>query len=260
MKANYPIWYQLLFLVMITGTLASMALNDYGMKLMGIGCIGFTLVFLHELVFHRNRKPIRQAELVVLALLTALLACRSFFIEIPLGQSISAGLFALLTLLYAYFGIKDIRRLWVAQRKAALGLIAYYGALISFLVGFLSSLAGISPDYGTVAGLLFMALFALGHFLFRPLYMDSDAATLLQVAARRKNKSPVILTALLVAGFFYSLIEYRVLPPLYAGDMPVGYTRLIQRAESGKDPHADQGKPKYREYWKAYQKFLERRQ
>lgn len=258
MKASYPVLYLLLFLVMITGTLASMALNDYGMKLMGIGCLGFALAFLHELIMHRPNKPIRMIELVILTVICLLLACRNLYIEIPAGQTISTILFALLGLLYFYHGMRALLKFWSLNRKAAIGLLGYYGALVSFLVGFLSGLVSISPDYGTVAGIIFISLCAVTHFTSRPLYVEGDNTSVLQLITETKNKSTVVLLALLVTGFFYTSIHYRVLPPLYAGDMPVGYIRLVQQAESGQDPMAAKGKPRHREFRQAYQRFLER--
>lgn len=258
MKTNYPVWYLLLFLVVITGTLASMALNDYGMKLMGVGCAGFALAFLHELALHRNRKLIRQAELALLAGICLLLASRNLFIEIPAGQTLTAGLFTLLTALYFYYGLRAVGKYWNVNRRAALAMLGFYGAVVSFLAGFLSGLASISTDYGTVAGIVFMALFVALHFASRTLLLEGEEITALQLAASAKNKSAVVLVALLVTGFFYTLIQYHALPPLYAGDMPVGYTRLVQRAETGQDPMAARGRPRHREFRKAYQEFLER--
>ncbi len=258
MKASYPVMYLLLFLVMITGTLASMALNDYGMKLMGVGCIGFAFAFLHELIVHRPDKPIRMIELVILIIVCFLLACRNLYLEIPGGQTISTALFALLGLLYFYYGIRAVLKFWNLNRKAAIGLLGYYGALVSFLVGFLSGLVSISPDYGTVAGIIFISISAITHFTSRPLYVEDDNTTVLKLITATKNKSTVVLLALLVTGFFYTSIHFHILPPLYAGDMPVGYIRLVQQAESGQDPMAAKGKPRHREFREAYEQFLER--
>lgn len=258
MKANYPVWYLLLFLVMITGTLASMALNGYGMKLMGLGCVGFALAFLHELVIHRDRKPARLAELALLAILCALLACRNFYVEIPAGQTVSAFLFALLALLYVYHGIRLVRKYGKTSRPAMVGLLAYYGAVVSFLTGLVSGLISISPDYGTAAGILFLILFAATHFASRQVYIGGESTTVGQLCVGAKNKSVVVLSALLITGFLFTLIQYQVLPPLYAGDMPVGYTRLVQRAESGLDPMAAKGQPRHRAFREAYQRFIER--
>lgn len=258
MKRNYAVWYLLLFLVMITGTLASMALNDYGMKLMGAACGGFSAVFLAEAV-RKSRKATQLAELVLLAVISGLLSCRCFFIEVPAGQTISAALFGGLTLLYIYVGFGHINRLWSSNRRAAIGILGYYGALVSFLFGFSSALVSISPDYGTLAGMFFFGLFVVLHVVLRTFTAGGETFTLAQLALAAKNRSAVTLAALLTAGFFYTLINYSILPPLYAGDMPTGYTRLIQRAESGKDPQAAKGNPRYREFWKAYKKFLEER-
>ncbi len=256
MKTNYPIWYLLLFLVVITGALASMALNGYGMKLLGAGCAGFTLAFLHELVVHLNRKLIRKVELVLLAVVCLLLASRNLFIEIPGGQTLTATLFALLTALYVYHGFRTVGKYWNINRRAALAMLGYYGALVSFLAGFLSGLVSVSPNYGTAAGIMFMLLFVAMHFASRPLFLEGEETTAFQLATLAKNKSAVVLAALLVTGFIYTLMQYHALPPLYAGDMPVGYTRLVQRAESGQDTKAASGMPRHREFRKAYRQFL----
>lgn len=258
MKSKYPILYLLLFLVMITGTLASMALNGYGMKLMGLGCIGFALTFLHELIMRRERKFIYLIELGILSVLCVLLACRNLFIEVPAGQKITTLLFALLSILYFYYGARAVRKFWNSNRKAALGLLGYYGALVSFLLGFLSGLLSISPDFGTVAGLLFTALIVVTHMTTGVLHVKGENTTLLRLVISTKNKSTVVLLALLVTGFFYTLIAFHALPPLYAGDMPVGYIKLVQQAETGQDPGTTQGKPRHREFRKAYQQFLDR--
>lgn len=258
MKLHISIWYLLLFLVTITGTLASMALNDYGMKLMGIGCAGFALVFIYELVVQRSGNRIQILELVALVLLCGLLACRNFFIEIPAGQKSSAMLAGFLALMYLFLGIRDVRDLAGIERKAALGMAGFYGAVVSFLIGFVAGLSGFSPDAATVVGALFMVLFAGCHIYFRSFLMRGEQVSILRLGLRVPNKANIVLTALLVTGFFFTLIQYHVLPPLHGGDMPVGYTRLIQRAESGMDPAAAKGTPRHRDFRKAYEQFLER--
>jgi hypothetical protein len=259
MKSNYPVLYLLLFLIMIMGTLASMALNEYGMKLMGVGCAGFALVFLHELVTHLDRRPARLAELTIIILLSVLLACRNLFIEIPFGQRLSTGLFAVLAATYLYNGIQSMQTNWSKNRPAAAGLLFYYLGVSFLLIGFVLGLVNVSPFIGAGAGVLALMAAAVIHFTHRTLFLDGESVTLVQLAVRQKNKSLVVLIALLLTGMIFTPMQLGILPSLYSGDMPAGYTELIRRAESGLDPDAQTGEPRYRVFYREYEKFVKRR-
>jgi hypothetical protein len=258
MKSNYPVLYLLLFLIMIMGTLASMALNEYGMKLMGAGCAGFALVFLHELVTHLDRRPVHLAELVIIISLSVLLACRNLFIEIPFGQRLSTVLFAALAAVYLYYGIQSFQATWSKSRPAATGLLAYYLSVSFLLIGFVLGLINVSPFIGAGAGVLALVAAAIVHLTNRPLFLEGESVTLIHLVVRQKNKSLVVLIALLLTGLIFTPMQLGILPSLYSGDMPAGYTELIRRAESGLDPDAQTGEPRYRVFYREYEKFVER--
>src|SRR5260370_1036635 len=48
---RYNVVYYILFLAVVMGAFASMAQNSYGMKLIGLVCLGFCFTFLYEVFF-----------------------------------------------------------------------------------------------------------------------------------------------------------------------------------------------------------------
>ena len=83
---RYNVVYYVLFLAVTMGAFASMAQNSYGMKLMGLVCLGFCLTFLYELFFSVPKlqdlslksKRWFSLELVALNFLALLFFFRSF--------------------------------------------------------------------------------------------------------------------------------------------------------------------------------------
>ena len=84
---KYNALYYLLFILLVMGAFASMAQNNYGLKIMGGVAFVFGLVFLAEFITVLGKKDNKKIEALVetacLFLLAVIFGCRVFYIHFP---------------------------------------------------------------------------------------------------------------------------------------------------------------------------------
>ena len=89
MLKNNPIYF-LLFILLVMGAFASMAQNNYGLKLMGGVAFVFGGVFLIELIqaltSEEKKDGFILAELTAMILFSVIFGCRVFNIYFPFGN------------------------------------------------------------------------------------------------------------------------------------------------------------------------------
>lgn len=261
---RYNTFYYLLFVLLIMGAFASMAQNTYGVKLMGFVCLGFAMMFLHEIIFAVDKrddllKSHKRWLILELSALSAI-ACLSFFrirlIEVPLGKELIIILLAILLLIYFSHMLINARLTWRNDKKLFASILFYYGSLLTFIGAFLMGI--IRPAYARFIGTIAISLligFGILVLLFRDLIFRNERVSVIQYITRMKNKSVILLIGFIMIFGFIGLNEIKVLPPLYSGEMPSGYVKLVQQAES--DPeNSSTAKKRYEEFDKNYRQFM----
>ena len=260
---RYNVVYYVLFLAVTMGAFASMAQNSYGMKLMGLVCLGFCLTFLYELFFSVPKlqdlslksKRWFSLELVALNFLALLFFFRSFLIEIPGGRE------WILFTLVALFGITlfnawvHVWRSRVIHKMLSLGVLFYYGALLFFIITFFAGVVRqeIAKILGPI-GFIFLFGFFMTVLIFRNRIFEGEEMSILQYVRMMKNKSGILLIGFGLMFLFFGLNQAGILPSLYSGEKPSGYLNLIRQAESGEEKI--QGKKRYELFDEQYQKFI----
>jgi len=243
-----------------------MALNSYGMKLIGFSCLGFALTFFHELVFGIrkrtdlepwNRKSLGW-ELILLTVLSVLFFLRSFLISFPFAE----GVFILAVILiignYLYIGQKVVLKLWKIHKVPAYGMIFYFASLILFSVTFIVGI--LFPDKGIVMAVLGFVLFGIYlviGLIYRRMIINGEDYSLFTFTLNLKNKTTIAFVAIIMIFSFYTFRDADLIPGMYSGDTPTGYLRLIQEAESEQEGQEDKV-GRYIEFRSQYEKFIEK--
>ncbi len=239
MRNNIIIYYVLMLLV-VMGAFASMALNSYGVILMSYASLAFALVFLSELIFLLPRqsdigstdKRFIGFELIMLSALCALFFLRGMMIEFPFDITIGLVLTVLLLIANAYNFYSVWSSLNDYPSKLKISIVLYFAALFLLVIG------GYLFNLYELSALLISLLAFVGLVLFVVLcrtfvIVNGERTNALYIVSSFKNKSGIQIIGLSLIVAYYSLRSLNVLPPLYFGSMPNGYSKVIQGAKKG---------------------------
>jgi hypothetical protein len=265
MRKNVILYYALL-LLMVMGAFASMALNSYGVPLMGYASLGFSLLFAYELFFLLPRKKsIRRTDkrIIGLELITLFTICLFYFfraaaIEIPFDVNPVPMLLIVLLGLNGYQFYRTTILIKEPPLKLKVGVLLYFLTLFlvlaaSYLLQFQSS-AGV---YLTIAAFFGWVGFVVIGWWRGKVIVNGEETSAMKVASRFKNKSGLELISFSLLIAYSSLNAINLLPPLYFGSMPNGYLKVLRQAEVVKnqtDPGAKSADPK--EFEKSYKRFI----
>jgi hypothetical protein len=256
MRKNIVLYYVLL-LLLVMGAFAAMALNSYGVVLMSYVALGFALVFLFELILLLPKEEEMSAtykaslavELTSLSALCLLYFLRGISVEIPYSLMLKIVLFVLL------FGVNvyHLIRAWYYAKSTPLrvkGSIALY---------FLALLFYIAGNYLTENGTwitIALALFSQAAFLVFGWWkglviLNGEETSAFKKVIQFRNKSGIQLIFFTLASLYFILNATHVLPPLYNGSLPNGYSKVIDQWQ------IDKTKTDPADFEQAYKKFLE---
>jgi len=265
MKKYNPLYY-LLFVLIITGAFSSMALNTYGMKLIGFSCLGFALTFFHEVVFGIrkredlepwNRKTL-SLELILLTVLSVLFFLRSLLISFPFAEEVFILSVILIIGNYIYIAQKSVVKLWSIHKVPAYGLIFYFVSLVLFSVTFIVGI--LFPDRGAVMavlGFILLGVYLVVGLMYRRMIISGEDYSLFTYTLNLKNKTTIAFVAIIMIFSFYTFRDADLIPGMYSGDTPTGYLRLIQEAESDQVDQEIKVN-RYVEFKSQYEQFIEK--
>jgi hypothetical protein len=251
-------------MVMVTGAFASMAQNNYGLKLIGFSCAGFAFLFLFEALFDWKKKfelsalarTLNFIELIVLGGLATLLSFRSLFIDFNGASTLFTVLLIILTSLYVSYLLRSIGRWWSKSKSLSKGLILYFLVLIFFLISSILAIGLHNLSYliGTI-GMVCLLAFIVWVILSRRILVDGESTSIVAHIWKMRNKSIVVLVASLVVGLYFALNRSNFIPPLYTSEKPAGYLELVKQSEEGKEKTDEDGKL-YKLFDDRYQSFI----
>lgn len=243
-----------------------MALNTYGMKLIGFSCLGFALTFFHEIVFGMkkrddlepwNRKSL-SFELVILTILSILFFLRSLLISFPFAEEVFILSVLLLIGNYIYIAQKSVKGLWNIERAPSYGLMFYYASLILFSFTFIVGV--LFPDKGAVmavVGFTLLGVYIVIGLVHKGMIINGEDYTLFTFTLNLKNKTTIVFVAVIMIFSFYTFRDANLIPGMYSGDTPTGYLRLIQEAEAGPDSQEEKV-DRYIKFKSHYEYFIEK--
>lgn len=259
---KYNTIYYLLFVLLVMGSFASMAQNDYGVIILGLVAAGFSLIFLIQLVSHVSKKGMSNwhaiIELASLSILAAILTLRIFYVHFEFVEYIFGIAGIILIVVYLLRIIDSRKSIPNTSKNLGLLIVLFYSSIVFYLssmitVAFFPSLA--EPS-GGVAFALILVFVALG---VRKSYLidDGEKVSAINYVSKFKDRSVVLIFLFLLFTAYMGLTKIGVLPKMYSDEYPQAYFELVKRAESGKEKPVD-GKFKHEEFKEYYSRFVEK--
>ncbi len=259
MKKNNPIYF-LLFILLIMGAFASMAQNNYGLKLIGGVAFVFALVFIVEfisMVRTKYKKDIfTLAEPVCLFILSFIFGLRVFYIQFSYIEWLFAAAAILLVLIYGQKMILRYRQLQYNNNLLGKLILVFHLCLILFLISLV--MVPFAPNIAAVAGLaafVLLFIFIAARFFKQHFLVDGENISSFSMVKSFKDHSIVIVSLFLLFSLYFGLNGMGILPGIYSDEFPGVYNELVNKASLMKEKPVN-GKYKYEEFMEQYLQFL----
>lgn len=256
MRKNIILYY-LLLLLLVMGAFAAMALNSYGIVLMSYVALGFALVFLFELILLLPKeeemtklyKASLAMELVALSGLCLLYFLRGISVEIPYSFSLTLILFTMLFTVNVYHLLRAWHYANTTPLKVKGSIALYFLALLLYIAG------NYLPVAGTWVTILLALLCQLAFVVFGlwkgRVIINGEETSAWKKVIQFRNKSGIQLIFFTLASLYFVLNSMHLLPPLYNGSLPNGYSNVSNQWQK------DKTKTDPADFEQAYKKFLE---
>jgi len=263
MKRYYTLYY-LLFMTLITGSFASMAQNNYGIKMIGLTFLGFACLFFFEALFDRKRtldlpvfnRTLFLIELLSLGTISLLFFFRSFFITINGATQILTLMTFALIVVYVIYLFQSILKWWSDSKSLSAGLILYFLISILFLTaGVLAFTFHIGSNYLGVSGFLCLAAFVIWAVIHPKISIHGERTSIFRQIWKLRNKSILVLASSVLVASFFALNQSNLIPPLYTSEKPAGYIHLVRQAEEGT---LSKNEPAYELFDERYKNFIDK--
>lgn len=262
MKKYNPIYY-LLFVLLIMGAFASMAQNDYGIKILGLIALAFSLLFTIQLISVVRKKAAKQEasvvfELFSLILLSLILCMRVFYIRFPFVELVFGGAGLLLVLVYIRKSLRSFRLNQPKSSPLAWLVLLFHSSIVLYVLSMITVafIPSLSEPAGGIAFALLLAFVSMSLWN-KEIMFGSEKITGFAFVARVKDRSIVLITLFLLFTAYMGLTKIRVLPKMYSDEFPQTYFQLVNRAETQGEKPVD-GKYKHEEFKAMYDRFVER--
>lgn len=260
--SRYNPYYYLLFVLLIFGAFASMAQNDYGIKILGAAASAFGLLFLlqlpAELRTKRKTDGLVIAELSGLAIISIILSMRVFYIRFPFVEVVFgiAGL-----LLIASYMVRIIRAWSALQKKSAtlaVLVILFLSSIASYIISMtlVPFIPGVAEPFGAL-GFFLLIVFLLGGLIKRKMLVEGERLSAFTYISRVRDRSIVLISLFVLFTAYMGLTKIGFIPKMYSDEFPQKYFELVDQAESGKEKPVE-GKFRHEEFKKQYDLLLSR--
>jgi uncharacterized protein with PQ loop repeat len=244
------------------GGFASMAQNDYGMKILGLVALAFGVLFGVQLIsFFRNKENENLSEvleLVCLIVLAAILAMRVYYLHFPLVEVVFviAGFF--MVLIYARKLVRTYQENQTKSKLMAWFIVLFHASIILYVVSMtaVAFVPSLSEPAGGVAFALILILTA-ANLVKRDTIIEGEKISILQLILRFKDRSVILMALFILFTAYLGLTKVDVLPKMYSDEYPQLYFEMVNGAEKGNEELAS-GKYKHEEFKAKYDQFIER--
>jgi hypothetical protein len=244
-------------LLLVMGAFASMALNSYGILLMSYVALGFGLVFLFELLLLLPKeeemtkfyKASLAMELVSLSGLCLLYFLRGISVEIPYSFSLTLVLFLLLFAVNVYHLLRAWQYAKATPMKVKGSIVLYFAALLLYIA---SNYLPINFIWIAIMMALVLQLaFVVFGWWKGWVIINGEETSAWKKVIQFRNKSGIQLIFFTLASLYFILNSTNLLPPLYNGSLPNGYSNVRDQWQK------DKTKTDPADFEEAYKKFLE---
>jgi len=260
MSKYNPIYY-LLIVLLIMGSFASMAQNDYGIKLLGIVSALFSLLFiiqLLQLLIKKSNQKMDELELIGLILLSLILAMRVFYIHFDFVEMVFGLAGLVLITVYCIKLLQSWKTVREQNRKLALLVVAFYGSIVLYFSSMIS--VAFAPQMADVMGGMafgLLLLFAGYAIVAKDFLLDGERVSAFGYVLKLKDRSVVLLILFVLFTAYMGLTKINVLPKLYTDEYPQAYFELVNKAESGEEKPLN-GTYTHEEFKELYDQFVSR--
>ena len=234
-----------------------MAQNNYGLTLISVACFLFSVMFLNDIFFRKDKGLTESIESLGLAVLAALFGLRASYIHIPyiewvvvLDSLMLAGIY--LSKLYHIFQNRK------ANNRFMIFIMAFYLGLILLLASMAISI--ISPIVSEALGALGFGMFIFygaGYFMIKRGLIAGEEFDVLKYVRKSNPNAMVLATTFFLISVYTGLYMIHLAPPLYTGKVPPTYLELVRQAESGNENAVD-GSFQHDHYKAAYDAFVKK--
>lgn len=261
-RQYYTLVY-ILFLVIVVGAFASMAQNEYGVKLLAGGCFGFSLLFLSRLLGIKQfsdsifQKSWLIQELGVMSLIMLLFGLRALRIRFSFVEIVFVISVVAMIILYARY-LSAIREKYQTNKILTISFYMVYGAVILFFLSMSMTFLNerISVILGGISFGLTIGFWILYFIKGRATIYKEERVLIIPEIFKFGTLSPIIFTMIIMMSIYVGLNRVNMIPDIYTGELPVRFMDLEQKAIKGELEPVD-GVMKHEIYWEEYQQFLQ---
>ena len=259
MKKYNPLYY-LLFILLIMGTLASMAQNSYGLTIIGAVAFIFGLLFLIEIIsLTRKKKEVTITAFVEpgsLLIISVVLGLRVFYVHFSHIEWLFGAAVTALIIFYFMKMITGFRYYQTKNRFLAALVIVFYISIIFFLASL--ALMLLAPAVAQAAGVVAIVLlvcFVSAALLKKNVVVEGTNLSAFKMVTNFKGHSIMLAALIVLFSLYFGLNRVGALPAIYSDEYPKAYFELIDQAAAGKEKQ-ENGKYKYQEFLEKYNQFL----
>ncbi|MEQ1585292.1 MAG: hypothetical protein ABL895_05395 [Cyclobacteriaceae bacterium] len=260
--SRYNIIYYLLFFLLILGAFASMAQNEYGIKILGLVSASFSLLFSIQFLrlYQKNSKhdQYEGLEVISLAVLAAILTMRVFYIRIQFVEIAFGAAGFVLIVIYVIKLMQSWKDISPRNKVLASLVAMFYGSIVLYLISMITVpfLPQLAEPSGGVAFALLIA-FAVVSMMRKDILLDEEKMSGIRYVKKFKDRSVVLVALFLLFTAYMGLTKVGAIPKIYSDQYPQAYFELVEQAETGKEKPVD-GKFKHEEFKEMYDRFVSR--
>ena len=250
-------------LTIVVGAFAAIAMNEYGVKLIAVGCFGLSVIILLRLyaISHVTDPLLTKTRLIqeyiLMGVILLLFGLRALRIRFDFVELIFVLCSVLMIINYALHYAK-IKAHLKSSKSLSRGLLLLYGSIIMFFTAM--SLTFLYYQVSVIIGAISFILasgFIFLHFKEgKDIVFRESETSLFKEVFNYLNLSPLIFTMIMMMSIYMGLHQINVLPSLYTGDLPARYEELL-KDNDGVNDIGTESIPKHETYWNEYQSFLE---
>lgn len=259
---RYNLYYYLLFVLVIFGAFASMAQNDYGIKILGAAAFAFAVIFALQLLTEWRKKPVKDwvmvTELTGIVMISIILGMRVVYLRFPFVELLFgvAGLMVIVS-----YAIR-IRGSWTTlySRSSAMAILVtlFLSGITCYFISmtFAPFIELVAEPFGLV-GFLLLILFLVGGVLKSQLLVQGERLSVFTYVSKVRDRSIVLAALFVLFTTYTSLTNIGFIPKMYSDEFPQRYFELVQQAQTGKETPIN-GRYRYEIFEEEYDRFIQR--
>ncbi|MBY0434364.1 MAG: hypothetical protein K2U26_09660 [Cyclobacteriaceae bacterium] len=259
---RYNPYYYLLFVLVIFGAFASMAQNDYGIKILGGAAFAFAVIFALQLLYEWRKKKAKDwvmvSELIGVVLISIILGMRVFYLRFPFVEVVFgvAGLMVIVS--YAIRVKRSWTSLHIKNNTMAVLVVLFLGSITCYFASMtlIPFIPFIAEPLGAV-GFMLLILFVVGALWKNQLLVQGERLTAFAYVSKVRDRSLVLAALFVLFTAYTGLTSIGFIPKMYSNEFPQRYFELVQQAATGKEKPID-GRYRHEIFKEKFDQFVKR--